>query len=294
MPSVDVVDLENKKVGTVELPQEVFGCEPRAALVHEAVIMQRACERQGTASTLRRGEVAGSGKKPWKQKHTGRARAGSLRSPVWRHGGNVFGPKPRLYAYSMPKRKYRAALQSALSAKVNENQLIVLSELSLQEPKTNDPFANLPKSSFNLDEFKRTYSNKELSVSLPYLWQNFDKENYSFWFCEYKYADELSQIFMSSNLIGGMYQRLEKLRKNSFASMCVWGENGNNTIAGVWFWRGQELVFPLCPDWTTDYESFSWRKLSVDSEDDRKFINQVFSWEGDLNGKNYADGKIFK
>jgi large subunit ribosomal protein L4 len=136
MPTVDVVNLENTKVGTVELPQEVFGCEPRAALVHEAVIMQRACERQGTASTLRRGEVRGSGKKPWKQKHTGRARAGSVRSPVWRHGGSVFGPKPRSYAYSMPKQKYRAALQSALSAKVAENKLVVLSDLSLQEPKT--------------------------------------------------------------------------------------------------------------------------------------------------------------
>jgi large subunit ribosomal protein L4 len=136
MPTVDVVDLENKKVGTVELPQEVFGCEPRATLVHEAVIMQRACERQGTASTLRRGEVSGSGKKPWKQKHTGRARAGSVRSPVWRHGGSVFGPKPRSYAYSMPKQKYRAALQSALSAKVAESKLVVLSDLSLQEPKT--------------------------------------------------------------------------------------------------------------------------------------------------------------
>src|SRR4051812_38440084 len=136
MPTVDVVDLKNKKVGTIELPQEVFGCEPRTALVHEAVIMQRACERQGTASTLRRGEVSGSGKKPWKQKHTGRARAGSVRSPVWRHGGSVFGPKPRSYAYTMPKKKYRAALQSALSGKLAERKLIVVSDLSLDQPKT--------------------------------------------------------------------------------------------------------------------------------------------------------------
>lgn len=136
MPTVNVVDLKNKKVGTVELPQEVFGCELRAALIHEAVVMQRACERQGTASTLRRGEVSGSGKKPWKQKHTGRARAGSLRSPVWRHGGSVFGPKPRSYAFSMPKKKYRAALQSALSGKLIENKLIVVSDLSLDQPKT--------------------------------------------------------------------------------------------------------------------------------------------------------------
>jgi large subunit ribosomal protein L4 len=136
MPRVDVVDLQKRKVGTVELPPEVFGCELRASLVHEVVIMQRACERRGTASTLRRGEVRGSGKKPWKQKHTGRARAGSVRSPVWRHGGSVFGPKPRSYAYSMPRKKYRAALQSALSSKVAESRLFVLSDLSLERPKT--------------------------------------------------------------------------------------------------------------------------------------------------------------
>lgn len=98
--------------------------------------MQRACDRQGTASTLRRGEVSGSGKKPWKQKHTGRARAGSLRSPVWRHGGTVFGPKPRSYAFGMPRKKYRAALQSVLSAKVSEGNVVVVSELSIAEAKT--------------------------------------------------------------------------------------------------------------------------------------------------------------
>lgn len=136
MPTIDLVDLKKKKLGTVELSAQVFGCEPRAALVHEAVVMQRACERRGTASTLRRGEVSGSGKKPWKQKHTGRARAGSLRSPVWRHGGSVFGPKPRSYAYSMPKKKYRAALQSALSAKVAGGNLFVVADLSLEQPKT--------------------------------------------------------------------------------------------------------------------------------------------------------------
>lgn len=136
MPTVDVVDLQSKKVGTVDLPQAVFGCAPRASLVHEAVVMQRACERQGTASTLRRGEVSGSGKKPWKQKHTGRARSGSLRSPVWRHGGIVFGPKPRDYSYTMPKKKYRAALQSALSAKLADGKIVVVSDFALAQPKT--------------------------------------------------------------------------------------------------------------------------------------------------------------
>lgn len=136
MPTVDVVDLKKRKVGSVELPGEVFGCKPHAALVHEAVVMQRACERQGTASTLRRGEVSGSGKKPWKQKHTGRARAGSVRSPVWRHGGSVFGPKPRSYAVAMPKQKYRAALQSALSAKLATGGVVIVADVALEQPKT--------------------------------------------------------------------------------------------------------------------------------------------------------------
>ena len=136
MPIVDVVDSKKNKVGSVDLPDAVFGCKPHGSLVHEAVVMQRACDRQGTASTLRRGEVSGSGKKPWKQKHTGRARAGSLRSPVWRHGGTVFGPKPRSYAFGMPKKKYRAALQSVLSAKLSEGNIVVLSELSIAEAKT--------------------------------------------------------------------------------------------------------------------------------------------------------------
>lgn len=136
MPTVDVIDSRKKKVGTVDLPNEVFGCKPHVTLVHEVVVMQRACHRQGTASTLRRGEVSGSGKKPWKQKHTGRARAGSLRSPVWRHGGTVFGPKPRSYAFGMPRKKYRAALQSALSAKVLEGSVVIVSDLAIGEAKT--------------------------------------------------------------------------------------------------------------------------------------------------------------
>lgn len=136
MATVDVIDVHRQKVGSVELRDHVFGVKPRAALVHEAVVMQRACERQGTASTLRRGEVSGSGKKPWRQKHTGRARAGSIRSPLWRHGGTVFGPKPRSYAYAIPKRKYRAALRSALSAKLADGDLLVLSDLTLEAPKT--------------------------------------------------------------------------------------------------------------------------------------------------------------
>lgn len=136
MPSIDVVDSTKKKIATAELPAELFGQKPNGPLLHEAVIMQRAGERQGTASTLRRGEVTGSGKKPWKQKHTGRARAGSVRSPIWRHGGSVFGPKPRNYQYSIPKQKYRRAMQVALSSKLAAGELVVVSDLQVGDGKT--------------------------------------------------------------------------------------------------------------------------------------------------------------
>ena len=136
MPTVEVLDLHKRKVGSVELPDSVFGAVPDRSLLHEAVVMQRACMRQGSASTLRRGEVSGSGRKPWKQKHTGRARAGSIRSPIWRHGGTVFGPRPRSYAFAFPKKKYRAALRQALSAKLAAGGILIVSDLRLEEPKT--------------------------------------------------------------------------------------------------------------------------------------------------------------
>lgn len=136
MPSVDIVDLRRKKVGAMDLAPEVFGAAPNLSLVHEVVVMQRASVRQGSASTRTRGEVRGGGKKPWKQKHTGRARAGSIRSPLWRHGGTVFGPRPRRYGFAFPKAKSRAALQSALSAKLTEGGLVVVSDLALENLKT--------------------------------------------------------------------------------------------------------------------------------------------------------------
>lgn len=136
MPVVDVLDIHKQKVRSVELGEPLFGAAANGPLVHRAVVMQQACERQGTASTKTRANVSGSGKKPWKQKHTGRARAGSIRSPIWRHGGVVFGPHPRSYSQVMPKKQYRAALQSALSAKLSEGGITVVSELTLGQPKT--------------------------------------------------------------------------------------------------------------------------------------------------------------
>jgi len=163
-----------------------------------------------------------------------------------------------------------------------------------EEPKT-DPFAIMPKGTFNMDEFKREYSNKDtLTVAIPYFWSHFDKENYSIWYCEYKYPQELTQVFMTSNLIAGMYQRIERLRKNAFGSMCVFGENNNNIIAGVWVWRGHELVFPMCTDWTTDYESYTWKKLNPEDEAEKTLVNNFMLWEGEVGGKKFNCGKIFK
>lgn len=136
MPSVDILDLRRQKVGSMDLAPEVFGVEPNRVLVHEVVVMQRASARQGSASTRTRGEVSGSGRKPWKQKHTGRARVGSIRSPLWRHGGTVFGPRPRRYRLALPKAKSRAALRSALSAKLTEGGVVVVSDLALESLKT--------------------------------------------------------------------------------------------------------------------------------------------------------------
>lgn len=136
MPSVDVIDLNNAVVGTVELADEVFGVPVNEALLYEAVRHHLAGTRRGTASTKTRHEVAGSGKKLWKQKGTGRARMGSIRSPLWRHGGTVHGPQPRDYSYKLPRKMQIGALKSALSAKLRDGELRVVNEFSLGEPKS--------------------------------------------------------------------------------------------------------------------------------------------------------------
>jgi large subunit ribosomal protein L4 len=136
MPTIDIVDLNRRKVGAAELRPEVFGVEVKTPVLHEVVVMQEANRRQGTASTKTRSMVSGTGRKPYKQKHTGRARAGSIRSPVWRHGGIVFGPHPRDYGYSIPQGKARGAVRAALSAKVRDGGLLVLEDLPESDGKT--------------------------------------------------------------------------------------------------------------------------------------------------------------
>jgi large subunit ribosomal protein L4 len=138
MALVDVYNVNKEKVGEVDLKEDIFGVEVKSYLLHEVVVWQRACRRAGTASTKTRGEVSGGGHKPWRQKGTGRARVGSNRSPIWRGGGTVFGPKPRSYAYSLPKKVRRAALKMALSSKLANGQLVVLEDYPYSAPKTKE------------------------------------------------------------------------------------------------------------------------------------------------------------
>jgi large subunit ribosomal protein L4 len=138
MAEIEVKNLANEVVGKLELSDVVFKAKSNQALIWEAVKHYGDSLRAGTASTKVRGEVSGSGKKLWRQKGTGRARIGSIRSPLWRHGGTVHGPKPRDYSYPFPRKKLRGALRSALSAKLSENSLAVVDELSLESNKTKD------------------------------------------------------------------------------------------------------------------------------------------------------------
>jgi large subunit ribosomal protein L4 len=138
MPKVALYNTSGNQVGEVDLAESVFGINPNVHVLHEAVLMQQASERQGTHKVKGRSEVRGGGRKPWKQKGTGRARQGSIRAPQWKGGGVVFGPTPRSYAYKLPKKVRRLAIKSALSSKVIDNEIIVLDQLLLSQPKTKD------------------------------------------------------------------------------------------------------------------------------------------------------------
>ena len=136
MPKIDVYDLKGKKVSDVELAENVFGIEPNEAIVHSVLVNYLANQRQGTQSTKTRAEVRGGGRKPWRQKGTGRARQGSIRAPQWIKGGIALGPKPRSYKYTVNKKERRLAIKSLLSSKVLENELTVVDKLELAEVKT--------------------------------------------------------------------------------------------------------------------------------------------------------------
>jgi large subunit ribosomal protein L4 len=138
MAKVQVLNAAGQAAGEVELPAEVFAYPVKGHLLYESVVQRQANARRGTAATKTRGEVTGSNRKPWRQKGTGRARAGGIRSPLWRKGGRMHGPQPRDYSYEIPRQVRRGALKSALALRLGENRLVVLAEASFAEPKTRE------------------------------------------------------------------------------------------------------------------------------------------------------------
>ena len=138
MPNVALFKQDGSQAGEITLNEEIFGIEPNESVVFDAIIMQRASLRQGTHAVKNRGDVRGGGRKPWRQKGTGRARQGSIRSPQWRGGGVVFGPTPRSYSYKLPKKVRRLAMKSVLSEKVASNNLVAVEALSFEAPKTKE------------------------------------------------------------------------------------------------------------------------------------------------------------
>ena len=157
MPKVQVLDINGQKVDEMQLSDAVFGIEPNKVLLHEMVVNYLANQRQGTQSALTRAEVAGGGKKPWRQKGTGHARQGSIRAPQWRHGGIVFAPKPRDYSYTVNKKEKRLAMKSAFSAKVIDNNMIILDKLTLDDYKTR----------YIVDMLSAVNANKKTLLVLP-------------------------------------------------------------------------------------------------------------------------------
>jgi len=138
MPRVSLYNVNGDQLGEVELNNEVFGVPVNSFVLHDVVVKHLAGRRRGTSDTKTRGEVSGGGRKPWRQKGTGRARHGSIRSPLWRGGGIIFGPHPRDYSYTIPKKVRRLAIKSALSSKVEGGKILVLDELKLERPKTRE------------------------------------------------------------------------------------------------------------------------------------------------------------
>lgn len=164
-----------------------------------------------------------------------------------------------------------------------ESQIVEAMEEEPAPKKDKDPFAGFPKSTFILDEFKRVYSNEDIKTkAIPYFWENLDKENFSIWLCEYKYPEDLGMTFQSENLITGMFQRLDKLNKNAFASVGLFGKSRNAQIQGIWIWRGTELAFKLSDNWQVDYESYDWTRLNPASADTEALVNQFLIHEEEV------------
>lgn len=193
------------------------------------------------------------------------------------------------------KETERPTKEKKSKVKVEKDENVIEEEEAPVKEKPS-PFAALPKGTFSMNEFKSLYSNKETKEALDGFWSTFDPECYSIWFSEYKYPEELRKVFMTCNLVSGMFQRLDKMRDQSLGSVCIFGSDNNSSISGVWIWRGQDLAFKLSPDWQVDYESYDWKKLDHKVDSDKKLIEEYLGWTcaTDKDGRQFNQGKIFK
>jgi len=164
-----------------------------------------------------------------------------------------------------------------------------------REEKKKSNLDSLPRSKLDLEEWKRKYSNESTrEVAMPWLWENFDAEGYSFWYSDYKFNAECTKLFMTANLLGGFVQRLDKLRKYGFGSLIIFGEEPALQVAGVWLFRGPDV--PQEMQEVDDYPNYTWKKLDHKDEKDRKLIEDYFAWDGEFGGSRpaLAQGKAFK
>ncbi|ELK33450.1 Elongation factor 1-gamma [Myotis davidii] len=178
-----------------------------------------------------------------------------LRDPMHKFVHRASSVTILIAALASSRRNISLSEKKKAAAPAPEEEMDECEQALAAEPKAKDPFAHVPKSTFVLEEFKSKYSNEDtLSLALPYFWEHFDKDGWSRWYAEYRFPEELTQTFTSCNLMTGMFQRLDKLRKNAFASVILFETNNSSSISGVWAFQGQELAFPLSPDWQVDYE----------------------------------------
>ena len=175
MTTIEIKDASGKKAGDAELSASVFGIEPNVPVMHQVVRAQRASWRAGTSNTLTRGNVRGGGKKPWRQKGTGRARQGSIRSPQWRGGGTVFGPHPRSYAFRVNNKEVKLAMRSALSAKLADGQFTVVVGFNFEKPRTKDAKAFIQAMGFEGQRTTLVIGNEDVTTWLSF--RNLEKVN---------------------------------------------------------------------------------------------------------------------
>jgi elongation factor 1-gamma len=204
-------------------------------------------------------------------------------------------PKKEEKKKEEPKKEEKKKEEKKKEEKADEAEEEGGDEAAANEPKFVDPLSALPKSAFVLDEFKRFYSNNDTDKSIPWFWEHFDKEGYSIWRGDYLYNEELKKIYMSCNLVMGMFQRLDKLRKHAFGSVGIFGQDDNNQISGIWIVRGQDLAFSLCDDWNVDAPSYKWTKLDPNAPETKTMVDEYLAWEGaEFKSRAFNQGKIFK